>query len=79
MASIVIELDKYQSRRTAKPLSAGAVQLENVSCHDELFAEKVLKWTGNSLLGAYCVSVTASHYDWAMKKIKLHIKQAGNS
>jgi hypothetical protein len=44
--------------------------------NDELFAEKVLKWTGNSVLGGYCVSVTSSHYDWAMKKIKLHIKQA---
>ncbi|WP_297115142.1 ClbS/DfsB family four-helix bundle protein, partial [uncultured Porphyromonas sp.] len=31
-------------------------------------------WTGTSILGAYCVSVTASHYDWAMKKIKKHIK-----
>lgn len=25
-------------------------------------------------LGSYCVSATASHYDWAMKKIKKHIK-----
>jgi hypothetical protein len=44
--------------------------------NDELFAEKVFKWTGNSILGGYCVSATSSHYDWAMKKIKLHIKQA---
>jgi hypothetical protein len=46
--------------------------------NDELFAEKALNWTGNSILGAYCVSVTSSHYDWAMKKIKLHIKQTSN-
>jgi hypothetical protein len=37
--------------------------------NDELFA-KTFKWTGGSTLGAYCVSVTSSHYDWAMKKIK---------
>lgn len=47
--------------------------IENYS-NDELFAKGVLDWTGTSPLGSYCVSVTASHYDWAMKKIKLHIK-----
>ena len=31
-------------------------------------------WTGNAALGDYCVSTTSSHYDWAMKKIKAHIK-----
>lgn len=41
---------------------------------DELFAKGALAWTGTSTLGSYCVSVTASHYDWAMKKIKVHIK-----
>lgn len=42
--------------------------------NEELFARESFKWTGTSPLGAYCVSVTASHYDWAIKKIKLHIK-----
>ena len=42
--------------------------------NDELFVKGSLPWTGTSILGAYCVSVTASHYDWAIKKIKKHIK-----
>ena len=42
--------------------------------NDELFAKGTFDWTGTSTLGAYCVSATSSHYDWAMKKIKLHIK-----
>ena len=42
--------------------------------NDELFERKQFPWTGSSTLGSYCVSVTASHYDWAMKKIKKHIK-----
>ncbi|GHS92576.1 hypothetical protein FACS1894174_07960 [Bacteroidia bacterium] len=42
--------------------------------NDELFSETALAWTGGAFLGAYCVSVTSSHYDWAMKKIKAHIK-----
>lgn len=40
----------------------------------ELFEKKHFAWTGTSTLGAYCVSATASHYDWAIKKIKLHLK-----
>ena len=42
--------------------------------NDELFSKGVFDWTGTNTLGSYCVSTTASHYDWAMKKIKLHIK-----
>lgn len=45
--------------------------------NDELFAKGGLHWTGTSTLGAYCVSATASHYDWAMKKIRMHIKTSG--
>ena len=41
---------------------------------EELFKKKHFPWTGTSTLGSYCVSVTASHYDWAMKKIKAYIK-----
>lgn len=42
--------------------------------NDELFEKNVYKWTKSTTLGAYFVSNTSSHYDWAMKKIKLHIK-----
>jgi hypothetical protein len=42
--------------------------------NDELFAKGRFKWTGPSSLGQYCVSVTASHYDWAMKKLKTWLK-----
>lgn len=42
--------------------------------NEELFSKGILAWTGASTLGAYCVSATASHYDWAAKKIKRHLK-----
>lgn len=42
--------------------------------NDELFNKNVFEWVGGSTLGQYCVSATASHYDWAMKKVKAHIK-----
>ena len=44
---------------------------------DELFVKKYFTWTGTSSLGSYCVSATSSHYDWAIKKIKLYIKTLG--
>ncbi|MGO3678157.1 MAG: ClbS/DfsB family four-helix bundle protein, partial [Microbacteriaceae bacterium] len=31
-------------------------------------------WTGTTSLGSYCVSATSSHYDWAIKKIRAHIR-----
>lgn len=42
--------------------------------NEELFTKNAFTWTGNSPLGSYCVSSTSSHYDWAIKKIKLHKK-----
>jgi len=46
--------------------------------NDELFAKKQFSWTGTTTLGSYCVSATASHYDWAINKIKKHIKTYKN-
>ena len=46
--------------------------------NDELFGKGALAWTGTSPLGSYCVSVTASHYDWAMKKIRRHTNFLNN-
>ncbi|MDR9365005.1 MAG: ClbS/DfsB family four-helix bundle protein [Balneolaceae bacterium] len=36
----------------------------------ELFEKKHYRWTGSTSLGAYLVSATSSHYDWAYKLIK---------
>ena len=41
---------------------------------EELFQKKHYKWTGTSSLGSYFISVTSSHYDWSIKKLKLHNK-----
>lgn len=39
---------------------------------EELFTKGVYKWTAGSTLGAYFISSTASHYDWAIKKLRAH-------
>jgi len=54
------------------------VKLAEVFSDEELFARGVYKWVGGSTLGSYFVSVTASHYDWAMKKIKAHKKNCAD-
>lgn len=38
--------------------------------NEELFEKKRYKWTGSTSLGAYLISTTSSHYDWAFKLIK---------
>ncbi|MEQ9412234.1 MAG: ClbS/DfsB family four-helix bundle protein [Cyclobacteriaceae bacterium] len=40
----------------------------------ELFEKKRYKWTGSTSLGAYFISATSSHYDWAFKLIRRYKK-----
>lgn len=41
---------------------------------EQLFTKGYYKWVGTSSLGAYFISNTSSHYDWALKKLKAHRK-----
>lgn len=41
---------------------------------EELFVKRHFPWTGTTNLGSYCISAAASHYDWAIRKIKKHQK-----
>jgi hypothetical protein len=40
----------------------------------ELFTKKRYPWTGSTSLGAYFVSCTSSHYDWALKLMRKGLK-----
>lgn len=72
--------EKYQqtSLLEAKKLLNSSFQkvqnLINVHSNEELFTKKLYKWTNTTSLGAYLISATSSHYDWAMKYIKKHKK-----
>lgn len=48
------------------------INLAETFSNDELFSKGVYKWVGGSTLGSYFVSATASHYDWAIRKLKAH-------
>ncbi len=73
-------LDKHQSTllEDAKSMFQKShdevIKLAETFSNEELFSKGVYKWIGGSTLGSYFVSVTASHYDWAMKKLKAHRK-----
>lgn len=47
--------------------------------NEELFSKGIYSWVGGSTLGSYFVSVTASHYQWAMKKLKAHKKNCATA
>lgn len=49
------------------------VVLEGFS-QEELFSKGQFSWTGGSTLGSYGVSATSSHYAWASKKLRQHIR-----
>ena len=53
------------------------IALANKLSNEELFTKKHFSWTGTTNLGGYFISDTSAHYDWAIKKIKLHIKGNG--
>lgn len=56
--------DSYQQTR----------QTIEMHSNEELFEKKRYKWTGTTSMGAYFISATASHYDWAFKLIKKCLK-----
>jgi len=56
-----------------KELKSSYLKIRNLiekHSNEELFEKKRYKWTGTTSLGAYLVSATSSHYDWAIKLIK---------
>lgn len=64
----------HNSKEMLKESHASVMKLIEGFSNEELFVKKHFSWTGTSTLGSYCVANTSSHYDWAMKKIKRHIK-----
>ncbi|BDR57824.1 ClbS/DfsB family four-helix bundle protein [Xylocopilactobacillus apicola] len=50
------------------------MKLIDAFSNEELFSKGAFPWTGNNTLGAYVVSSTSSHYDWALKKIRKYLK-----
>ena len=63
-----------KSREMLSESHTEVLKLVKKFSNEELFNKKHFSWTGTTTLGSYCVSATSSHYDWAIKKVKEHIK-----
>lgn len=63
-----------EARRMVEGSHNEVLSLAETFSNEELFSKGIFDWVGGSALGSYFVSGTSSHYDWAMKKLKAHIK-----
>lgn len=63
-----------EAKQLLKNSHTNVLKMIEAFTNEELFAKNTIPWTGTSTLGSYCVSATSSHYEWAIKKIKKHIK-----
>lgn len=66
------------SEKLIKQSHEDVMRLAKTFTSEELFSKDTYNWVGGSVLGSYFVSATASHYEWATKKIKAHIKNCSN-
>ncbi len=65
-----------EAEKNMKASHAEVMKIIETLSDDELFVKKYFPWTGTTSLGSYCISATSSHYDWAVKKLKRHIKSS---
>lgn len=71
---------KYEGRSLQEALSLLSDSHDRITriiedhSNDELFTKKLYKWTGSTSLGAYIISASSSHYDWALKLIRKALK-----
>lgn len=63
-----------EAEKKLKESHAEVMAMIGALSDEELFVRAYFPWTGSNALGSYCVSATSSHYEWAMKKLKRHLK-----
>lgn len=54
------------------------MELAETFTEEELFQKGSFQWVGGSTLASFFAADTASHYNWAMKKLKAHRKNCKN-
>ncbi len=62
-----LEVSKKLLKKSHKKMTS----LIESHSNEELFSKNVYAWTKTSTLGSYFVSQTSSHYDWALKTLKV--------
>lgn len=64
-----------RSKKMVKKSHESVLEMIKSFSDEELFTKQYFNWTATTTLGSYCVSAMPSHYDWAVKKIRAHIKK----
>ena len=64
-----------EAKRLLRSSHEQVMALINSFSNAELFEKGRFAWTGTTTLGFYCMSVISSHYDWALRKIRAHLKE----
>ncbi|MEO9804012.1 MAG: ClbS/DfsB family four-helix bundle protein [Reichenbachiella sp.] len=71
------DYQKVELSEAKKMINGSFAEIQKIinnHSNEELFEKKKYKWTGSTSLGAYLISATSSHYDWALKLIKKAMK-----
>lgn len=63
-----------EARELVAASHARVLDLIETFSDQELFTKGYYPWAGTTHLGSYCISATSSHYEWALKKLRLHKK-----
>jgi len=63
------------AREMLKESHQTVMELMQTFSDEELFTKQYYDWTGTTTLGSYCVSALSSHYEWAVKKLRAHIRK----
>lgn len=67
------------SKKMLKGSHQSVMELTQTFSNKALFTKKYFDWTGTTTLGSYCVSTLSSHYDWATKKLRAHVKNVSKA
>ena len=65
------------ARKMLEQSHRDTMELAEKLSDEELFTRGYFDWEGDNALGSYFTANMSSHYDWALKKIKAHIKKVG--
>ena len=67
------ERDLRTTRAAFEASRAQVTVLVSAHTDEELFTKRRYAWTGTTSLGAYLVSTTCSHDEWALRKLRRHL------
>lgn len=70
-------VDLSEARAAVEGSHVSVLVLISAHTDEELFTCGLYPWTKSTTLGAYFISATSSHYDWALKKLRKHKRTYG--